>query len=227
MANVPYLIAAHGMAEPWALRHKALKKKVYTALMENFAGYFAFADHEVGRLLDAVKQLPDADNTLVIYIVGDNGASAEGGADGTLNEIKNLNGLQTPLADVVKNLDKLGGPETEPHYPIGWAWAGNTPFQWCKQVASHLGGSRNPMVISWPEKIKDGGGIRPQFCHLIDIVPTLLDAAGIPAPTHVNGVEQKPMDGVSIQSTFADANAHAVRERQYFAGGLNLNPVRL
>jgi arylsulfatase A-like enzyme len=130
------------------------QKMLYNALFENYAGYFAFADHEVGRLLDAIKQLPDADNTLIFYIVGDNGASSEGGPDGTLDEIKSLAGMTASIDEILKDIDKLGGPETEPHYPVGWAWAGNTPFQWVKQVASHLGGSRNPMVVSWPAKIQ-------------------------------------------------------------------------
>lgn len=192
------------------------EKKLFARFMENYAGYLAFADHECGRVIDAVRAMPDGDNTIIIYIVGDNGASSEGGMTGTVNEVMNLNGIPSSIEDNLAAYDKIGGPDTEPHYPLGWAWCGNAPFQWVKQVASHFGGSRNPMVISWPEKIKEKGAIRQQFCHLIDVVPTLLDAAGIPAPTHVNGVEQKPMDGVSIQSTFADANAHAVRERQYF-----------
>ncbi|WP_443477927.1 arylsulfatase [Novosphingobium aerophilum] len=192
------------------------EKKLFARFMENFAGYLSFADHECGRLIDAVHGLPDADNTIIIYIVGDNGASSEGGMTGTVNEVMNLNGIPSSIEDNLAAYDEIGGPNTEPHYPLGWAWSGNAPFQWVKQVASHFGGSRNPMVISWPDKIKDKGGLRPQFCHLIDIVPTLLDAAGIPAPDYVNGVEQKPMDGVSIQSTFAGADAHAVRERQYF-----------
>lgn len=152
----------------------------------------------------------------MIYIVGDNGASSEGGFSGTVNEVMNLNGVSSSLEENLALIDKIGDSDTEPHYPLGWAWAGNAPFQWVKQVASHFGGSRNPMVISWPKGIEDKGGIRSQFTHLIDVVPTLLEAAGIPAPTHVDGIEQKPLDGVSISATFADANAPAVRERQYF-----------
>ncbi len=192
------------------------EKKLFSRFMENFAGYLAYADSECGRLIDAVKELPDADNTIILYIVGDNGASSEGGFTGTVNEVMNLNGVASTIEDNLAAYDRIGGPDTEPHYPLGWAWAGNAPFQWVKQVASHFGGSRNPMVVSWPDRIKDAGGIRPQFAHLIDIVPTLLEAAGIPAPDFVNGVQQKPMDGVSIVSTFGAANAHAVRERQYF-----------
>jgi arylsulfatase A-like enzyme len=191
------------------------QKKVYTALMENFAGYFAFTDHEVGRLLDAVKELPDAENTLVIYIAGDNGASAEGGMDGTLNEIRNLNGLPTVLDDVLANLDKLGGPESEPHYPVGWAWAGNAPFQWVKQVASHLGGTRNPMVVSWPARIKHDDKPRDAFLHVVDVVPTILEAAHIPMPNTVDGIAQKPLAGKSFLASFTDPNFKG-RSEQYF-----------
>lgn len=192
------------------------QKKLYLRLMENFAGYLAYTDHEIGRLVDAIHQLPDADNTMIIYVVGDNGASAEGGPDGTLNEVKALNGFSTPIEENLKHIDDIGGPKGEPHYPVGWAWSGNAPFQWVKQVASHFGGTRNPMVVSWPAQIKDAGGIRTQFLHLIDIVPTILDAANLPAPKTVNGVLQKPMDGVSFLSTFNDADAKPVRNRQYF-----------
>jgi arylsulfatase A-like enzyme len=192
------------------------EKKLYARLMENYAGYLSFADHETGRFIDALRQLPDWDNTLVFYIVGDNGASSEGGMEGTLNEIKSLNGIQSSLADNLKHIDEIGGPTTEAHYPVGWAWAGDAPFQWVKQVASHFGGTRNPMVVSWPAKIKDVGGTRTQFIHLIDVLPTMLDVAGLPAPKTVDGVTQKPFDGVSFKSTFTDANAKPIRERQYF-----------
>ncbi len=192
-----------------------LQKKVYNALFENFAGYFAFADQEVGRLLDAVKALPDAENTMVIYIVGDNGASSEGGPDGTMNEMMNLNGIPSNLDDIVANLDKLGGPESEPHYPVGWAWAGNTPFQWVKQVASHLGGTRNPLVISWPARIKHDDKPRDAFLHLTDVVPTILEAAHLPMPVTVNGVEQKPLEGASFLASFTDPSFKG-RSEQYF-----------
>jgi arylsulfatase len=201
--------------KPWDAL-SADEKKLYAAFMENFAGYLAYTDAECGRLLEAVRELPDADNTLIFYIVGDNGASSEGGFSGTVNEVMNLNGVPSTLEDNLEAIDDIGGPDTEPHYPLGWAWAGNAPFQWVKQVASHLGGTRNPMVVSWPAKITDHGGVRSQFTHLIDVMPTILDAAGIPAPHSVGGVEQKPMDGVSIVSTFGDAKARPVRQRQYF-----------
>lgn len=192
-----------------------VQKKVYTALFENFAGYFAFTDYEIGRLLDAVKELPDADNTMVVYIVGDNGASSEGGPDGTLNEIMNLNGIPSSIEGILENIDKLGGPESEPHYPVGWAWAGNTPFQWVKQVASHLGGTRNPMVITWPARIKHDPKPRDSFLHLVDVVPTILEAANLPMPTSVNGVEQKPLEGTSFLASFTDPEFEG-RPEQYF-----------
>lgn len=192
------------------------QKRLYARFMENYAGYLSFADHECGRLIEAIEGLPDADNTLIFYIVGDNGASSEGGPTGTVNEVMNLNGIPSKLEDNLKALDIIGDPDTEPHYPMGWAWCGNAPFQWVKQVASHLGGSRNPMVVSWPARIKDVGGIRQQFAHLIDVVPTILDVALLPPPDVVDGIAQKPLDGVSIASTFDDANARPVRPRQYF-----------
>jgi arylsulfatase len=156
------------------------------------------------------------DNTLIICIVGDNGASAEGGLEGTVNEVASLNGIQLGLAGLLEKFDQIGGPETEPHVPVAWAWAANTPFQWTKQIASHLGGTRNPMVIDWPSRIADKGGLRSQFLHLIDIAPTVLEAAGIPQPQVVNGVPQKPIEGVSFVSTFDSATAAEVRTTQYF-----------
>lgn len=191
------------------------QKQVYCALFENYAGYFAFTDHEVGRLLDAIKELPDADNTMVLYIVGDNGASSEGGPDGTLDEIKNLGGIMPTIDEIIADLDKLGGPETEPHYPMGWAWAGNTPFQWVKAVASHLGGSRNPMVVSWPARVAHDDTPRDPFLHLVDIAPTIYEAAGVTMPDTVNGIEQIPLAGKSFLDSFTDPSFHG-RTEQYF-----------
>lgn len=193
----------------------AEQKKLYTRLMENYAGYLAYSDMEVGRLLDSIKELPDAENTLVMYIVGDNGASAEGGPDGTVNEIKALNGVPSTINDALKMYDKIGGVETEAHYPVGWAWAGNTPFPWVKQVASHLGGTRNPMVVSWPAKIKHDDKPRDAYLHLVDIVPTILEASHIPMPKTVDSVAQKPLAGQSFMSSFTDAG-YKGRSSQYY-----------
>ncbi|ADJ29353.1 arylsulfatase [Nitrosococcus watsonii] len=189
--------------------------RVYTTLMENYAGYMAFTDHEIGRLLDGVKQLPDAENTMVIYIVGDNGASAEGGPDGTFNEIASLNGVLKPLEDLIPRLDDVGQPGTQPHYPLGWAWAGDAPFQWVKQVASHLGGTRNPMVVSWPARIQHDDKPREAFLHVIDVVPTILEAVGVPMPKTVNGIEQVPLAGASFLNSFSDPDFKG-RNSQYF-----------
>ena len=181
--------------------------------MENYTAYLEYTDAQIGRVVDAVDARGDMDNTLIIYIVGDNGASAEGGLEGTVNEVASLNGIQLGLAGLLEKFDQIGGPETEPHVPVAWAWAANTPFQWTKQIASHLGGTRNPMVISWPKRITDAGGLRSQFHHLIDIAPTLLEAVGIPEPQVVNGVAQKSIEGVSMVYTFDSAAASDRRTR--------------
>jgi arylsulfatase A-like enzyme len=191
-------------------------KKVYSRLMENYTGYLEYTDVQIGRVVDAVAASGEMDNTIILYIVGDNGASAEGGLEGTVNGIASLNGIQLGLPGLLAKFDQIGGPETEPHIPVGWAVAANTPFQWTKQVASHLGGTRNPMVISWPSRITDKGGLRSQFHHVIDIAPTILEAAGIPEPQTVNGVAQKPIEGVSMSYTFASAAAGDRRTVQYF-----------
>ena len=162
------------------------QKRLYSRMMEVFAAFGAHIDHEMGRVLDAVAALPDADNTLVIYILGDNGASAEGGLDGAVNELASFNGVFEPLEAAVKVMDELGGPRHYNHFPAGWAWAVNAPFQWTKQIASHFGGTRNPVVISWPAKIREKGGIRSQFHHVVDIMPTILEAAGLQAPDTLN-----------------------------------------
>jgi arylsulfatase len=152
---------------------------------------------------------------MVIYIVGDNGASSEGGPNGTFNEIAALNGVETPLEDLLPLLDDVGQPGTEPHYPMGWAWAGNAPFQWVKQVASHLGGTRNPMVVSWPARIQHDDTPRLAFLHVIDVVPTILEAAGIPMPETVDGIAQKPLEGASFLPSFTDPGFEG-RDSQYF-----------
>ncbi len=191
-------------------------KKVYTRLMENFAAYMAYTDHEVGRLIDSLRVSGELDNTLVMYVVGDNGASAEGGLEGTFSEIASLLGIQLGLASTLKRIDEIGGPTSEPHVPVGWAWAMNAPFQWTKQVASHFGGTRNPMVVHWPKGIKAKGETRTQFHHVIDVVPTILEACKIPEPKIVNGISQKPIEGVSMLYSFDDAKAKDRRTTQYF-----------
>jgi arylsulfatase len=192
------------------------EKKVYARLMENYAGYMEYTDHQVGRLIDSLAASGELDNTLVMYVVGDNGASAEGGLEGTFSELASLIGVQLGLESTIKRIDEIGGPKSEPHVPVGWAWAMNAPFQWTKQVASHFGGTRNPLVVHWPQGIKAKGEIRSQFHHVIDIVPTILDACDIPEPKVVNGIVQKPIEGVSMVYSFEDQAAKGRRTTQYF-----------
>ena len=192
------------------------QKRLFARMMEVFAAFTAQTDQEMGRLLDVVRSLPDADNTLVFYEVGDNGASAEGGLVGLVNENSFFNGVPESLEDNLKFIDELGGPKHFNHFPAGWAWAMNTPFQWTKQIASHLGGVRNPLCVSWPARIKDRGGVRDQFHHVIDIAPTIYEAVGVPFPDVLNGVAQKPIEGVSMVYTFDEAKAPGRRRSQYF-----------
>jgi arylsulfatase A-like enzyme len=191
-------------------------KKVYARLMENYAAYMAYTDHEVGRLIDSLRTSGELENTLVMYVVGDNGASAEGGLEGTFSEIASLIGVQLGLDSSLKRIDEIGGPTSEPHVPVGWAWAMDAPFQWTKQVASHFGGTRNPLVVHWPKGIKSKGELRNQFHHVIDVVPTILEACKIPEPKTVNGIPQKPIEGVSMVYSFDDAKAKDRRKTQYF-----------
>lgn len=191
-------------------------RRVYSRLMENYSGFMAHTDHHIGRLIDALAASGELDNTLVFYIVGDNGASAEGGLEGTFSELASILGIQLGLQSTINRIDEIGGPTSEPHVPVGWAWAMSTPFQWTKQVASHLGGTRNPMVIRYPRGIRAKGERRHQFHHVIDVVPTILEVCNIPEPTVVNGIEQKPIEGVSMVYTFNDANAADRRATQYF-----------
>ena len=197
------------------------QKRLYARMMEVFAAYGAHCDHELGRVIDAVKALPDADNTLIVYIAGDNGASAEGGLEGSLCENMFFNGFSEKWEDNIKAIDELGGPKHFNHFPSSWAHAMNAPFQWTKQVASHFGGTRNPMIISWPDGIKDKGGLRDQFLHTIDIVPTLYEICGITQPTELNGIAQRPIEGVSFVSALDDADAEGRRTTQYFELGCN------
>lgn len=197
------------------------QKRLYARMMEVFAAYGAHCDYEMGRIVDAAKELPDADNTLFLYILGDNGSSAEGGLEGSVNENLFFNGIAEKWEDNLRVIDELGGPKHFNHFPSAWAHAMNTPFQWTKQVASHFGGTRNPMVVSWPTRIKDQGGLRDQFLHVIDIVPTIYEVCGITAPSVLNGIPQKPIEGLSFAASFADAKAESKRRTQYFELAVN------
>jgi arylsulfatase A-like enzyme len=196
----------------------AEEKKLYAHQMEVYAAYLAYTDYEIGRVVQAIQDEGKLDNTLIIYISGDNGSSAEGTPNGTPNEMTTFNGINVPIADQMKYYDEWGSDKTYPHMAVGWTWAMDCPFKWTKQVASHFGGTRNGVVISWPNKIKDVGGIRNQFHHVIDIVPTILEATGVQAPLQVNGIAQSPIEGVSMMYLFdkANANATSTRTTQYF-----------
>jgi arylsulfatase len=192
------------------------EKRLYARMQEVYAGFLEHADAQAGRILDRLEELGIRDNTLFIYIVGDNGPSAEGSLTGTLNNMKSQQGFPDDPQYMLSRINEIGGPLHENHYPVGWCWAGSSPFQWMKQVASHFGGTRNPMVISWPARIKDPGGMRSQFHHVIDIAPTILDVANIAQPVSVNGNAQKPIEGISLAYTFDDASAPGQRSTQYF-----------
>jgi arylsulfatase len=198
------------------------EKKLYARQMEVFAGYSENADWNAGRLLDAIEEMGDLDNTLIFYIWGDNGSSMEGTITGSFNEMTFLNGVvlepaqQLALIEQYGGIEALGGDHTAPHYAAAWAHAGNTPFQWGKQMASHLGGDRDPMVVAWPRRIQADGSPRTQFTHCIDIGPTILEAVGIPEPETVDGISQEPMDGTSFLYTFGDAQAAERHTVQYF-----------
>jgi arylsulfatase len=192
------------------------EKKLFTRQMEVFAGFGAYTDTEIGRLIDAIKDMGQLDNTLVFYLVGDNGASAEGGMNGMFNEMTYFNGVQETAEDVLKHYDELGGPNTYGHYAAGWAVAGDTPFTWTKQVASSYGGTRNGMVVHWPKAIRARNEVRSQWHHVLDVAPTILAAAGLPEPKVVNGVPQTPIEGVSMLNTFNDAKARDNHLTQYF-----------
>ena len=195
------------------------EKKLFIKQVNVYAAYLAYTDHEIGRVIDAVEKMGKLDNTLIIYISGDNGSSAEGSPNGTPNEVAQFNGIGFPVERQLKEFyDAWGSEKTYNHMAVGWTWAFDTPFKWTKQMASHFGGTKQGMCMAWPNKIKDAGGVRHQFHHVIDIVPTILEATGLPAPVSVNGIGQKPMDGVSMAYTWdkADADVPSTRKTQYF-----------
>jgi arylsulfatase len=201
--------------KPWDELNET-ERAVFARLMETYAGFAEHTDAQVMRLVEALKDMGKFDDTLFIYVAGDNGASAEGGLDGTFNELMALNGIPQSLEDVLPKLDEIGGTRAFNHYPVGWAHAMNTPFQYTKQVASHYGGTRNAMALSWPKGIGVEGEIRQQWHHVIDIVPTILEAAGLPEPYMVNGIAQKPIEGGSMSYTFDDPDAESRHTTQYF-----------
>jgi len=194
------------------------EKKLFARQAEVFAAYVAYTDYEIGRVIQAVEDMGKLDNTLIIYVSGDNGTSAEGSTVGTPFDMAAIQGIDIPVKEQLKYYDVWGSAVTDPHMAVAWSWAFDTPFKWTKQVASHFGGTRQGMAIAWPNRIKDAGGIRTQFHHMIDIVPTILEATGIPAPVMVNGIGQKPIEGVSLAYTFDRANVSApsTRTTQYF-----------
>jgi arylsulfatase A-like enzyme len=192
------------------------QKKLFAHMMEIYAACLSYCDDNIGRVIQSVEDSGELDNTIIIYIMGDNGASAEGTLQGTSNEIGVGNGVHESVEYLVSIMDELGGPLTYNHYPVGWAHAMDSPFQWTKQVASHFGGTRNGLVISWPKHMKETGVVRSQFCSVIDIAPTILEATGVREPTMINGVQQKPMEGISLMYSFDDAKAPTRHRTQYF-----------
>jgi arylsulfatase len=196
----------------------AMLKSVLEREMEVYAGFMEHTDYHVGRVIDAIEDLGVLDDTLIFCIIGDNGASAEGTLNGAFNEMANFNGmaaLETPEF-MLSKMDKFGSPESYNHYAVGWAHAMDTPYQWAKQVASHWGGTRNGTIVHWPKGIMEKGGLRSQFCHVIDVAPTILEAAGLPEPVSVNGVQQSPMEGTSMAYSFNEAAAPERHDLQYF-----------
>ncbi len=191
-------------------------RPVASRLMETFAGFLAHTDVQVGRVVEAIERLGIMDNTLVVYITGDNGASAEGTVHGAWSAPSFQNGVPEDPEWLLEHIDDFGTARCENHFNVGWAWALDSPFQWMKQVASHFGGTRNAMSISWPKRIADAGGLRQQFHHVIDLAPTIYEAAGITAPASMNGIEQMPIHGTSMAYTFDDASAPSTRKSQYF-----------
>jgi arylsulfatase len=195
------------------------EKKLFIKQADVYGAYLAYTDHEIGRVIQAVEDLGKLDNTLIIYISGDNGASAEGSPTGTPNEVLPWNGIELSAAEQMKWYDAWGSDQTFPHFSIGWAWALDTPYKWTKQIPTFFGGVRQGVALSWPGHIKDPGGIRWQFHHLIDILPTILEATGIHAPEEVDGIKQKPIEGVSMVYTFNQPDAPSTHKTQYFEMG--------
>jgi arylsulfatase A-like enzyme len=192
------------------------EKKLFARQMEVYAGFGEYCDHEIGRLFDAVGEVGQLDNTLIFYILGDNGTSAEGGMDGVFSEMTYFNGVQESVQEMLKHYDEWGGPSTYPHMAAGWAVAGDTPFTWTKQIPSNYGGTRNGMIVSWPKHIAAASEVRTQWHHVIDIAPTILEAAKLPEPTSVNGTVQEPIEGVSMLDTFENPRAESRHKTQYF-----------
>jgi arylsulfatase len=192
------------------------EKKLFARQMEVYAGFGEYCDHEIGRLFDAIGETGQFDNTIIFYILGDNGTSAEGGMSGMFSEMTYFNGVQETVQDMLKHYDDWGGPNTYPHMAAGWAVAGDTPFTWTKQVASNYGGTRNGLIVSWPKRIKATNQVRSQWHHVIDVAPTVLEAARLPEPRSVNGTVQEPIEGVSMFYSFNDAQAASTHKTQYF-----------
>ncbi|MBK9323813.1 MAG: arylsulfatase [Bdellovibrionaceae bacterium] len=192
------------------------EKKLFARQMEVYSAFGEYADNEIGRLVDSFETLGQADNTMVIYILGDNGTSAEGGTVGMFSEMTYFNGVQETVSDMLKHYDDWGGPNTYPHMASGWAVAGNSPFMWTKQIPSNYGGTRNGMVITWPKKIKAVNQVRNQWHHVIDVAPTILEAANLPQPKSVNGTVQTPIEGVPMNYSFDRADAKSTHKTQYF-----------
>ncbi|MGH9885328.1 MAG: arylsulfatase, partial [bacterium] len=194
------------------------QRRLFTRLFENYADYAEHADFEVGRIVDALAEISELENTLIFYIAGDNGCSAEGGSTGTLNDAYTANGFSDSVDDLLPRIDAIGTSGTSPNIPSAWAWAGNTPFRWTKGAASHLGATRVPLVVHWPLRVRSAGETRFQFHHVVDVTPTILEVVGIKQPSTVNGVPQRPIEGVSMAYTFAADGAPAERRRriQYF-----------
>src|SRR5450432_3779513 len=224
------VIPANAQLTPWpeSIPHwdslTFLQKKLFAHEAEVFAAYAAYTDFEINRVIQSVEDMGKLDNTLIIYICGDNGTSPEGTLYGSYNQLTAYNGImEVPMALQLLHMNEWGSDQTYPHMAVGWSWAFDTPFKWTKQVASHFGGTRQGLAISWPGHIKDAGSIRTQFHHVIDIVPTLLEATGIQAPDTVNGIKQRPIEGVSMVYTFEKANANtpSTRQTQYFELGGN------